>query len=248
MKQIFLLTAFFLPVLTCAGQKKLPGLGEITLNDLQLKSCSFEPDAPAMKLFETEETDFEFYSNGDSRLKSEHRARIKIFNEKGYEFATISIPFLTKKSLGKIKELNAYVYSLDPSGKISIQKLGKDDFFKEKVIGNVGLIKFSFPNVRPGSVVEYQYTRIDQNAYDFDSWRIQDEIPIAYSSLIITTPQTSIIRSKLYGQDSVRNLTLRKKNASLQYESWYKEDIPSFRSEPYMTSRVDNRMRMIFFH
>ncbi len=232
----------------CRAQKKLPAFGEVTLEDLQLKSCPFEADAPAMKLFEADETEFELYATGGSRLKTEHRTRIKIFNEKGFKHATIRIPYINKKSLYKIKELTAYVYNMDAEGKVVKEKLDKDDFFKEKVVGNLGTVSFTFPKLKAGSVVEYRYTRVENNVFQIDPWYIQDDIPTAYSSYIIITPPTSILKQKLFGQDKVELLPIGKKNSMLRYASWYKENIPSYKSEPYMTSKADNLMKMIFFH
>jgi len=248
MRKITPTLLFFLFAAVCPGQKNLPAAGVISTEELQLKNCSFEPDAPAMKLFEEEEIRFELYTNGDTKLKTEHRTRIKIFNEKGYKYASIKIPYFTKKSLGKIKEFTAYVYSVDPSGKISVQKLGKDDFFKEDIVKNVGTVNFSFPNLKPGCVVEYSYTRIEQNFVTINPWEIQDDIPTGYTSFMLITPITSIVRTRLYGRDSVRLLPTRKKNSQLQYNCYYKENISSFKKEPYMTSHADNRKRMIFFH
>ncbi|HEV7781313.1 MAG TPA: hypothetical protein VGO58_08600 [Chitinophagaceae bacterium] len=124
------------------GEKILPDPGVVTMEELKMKSCSFDEDATAMKLFETAEVNFELYSYGDMKLETEYRSRIKIFNEKGYKHATVNIPYLTKKSLGKIKELTAYVYTLDANDKIVVQKLSKDDFFKQT---GVNPIFFSQP-------------------------------------------------------------------------------------------------------
>ena len=123
MKKICLPFLSLLLFLSAAGQKSLPPAGQVTYEELKMKSCSFDPDAPAMKLFEEEEVSFELYTNGDMQLKTEHRTRIKIFNENGYEHANINIPYLTKKSLGKIKELTAYVYTLEQNDRIVVQKL-----------------------------------------------------------------------------------------------------------------------------
>lgn len=230
------------------GEKKLPPPGEVTMEELTMKNCAFDPDASAMKLFETEEVNYELYASGDMTLKTESRTRIKIFNEKGYKHATVTIPYVTKKSLGKVKELTAYVYTLDANGKIAVQKLSKDDFFKQTVIGKLGLIRFSFPNLKAGSVIEYSYTRVEQNFYDIGSWRIQDDIPTAYSSMLIVTPLTSLLHHKLYGKDSINLMPIRKRNSQLQYGSWHIENVPAFKDEPLMTSRIDNRIRMVFFH
>lgn len=258
MRKLFPVIALIVITLPCIGQKKkkaplpgekiLPAMGVVTKEELKMTSCSFEEDAPAMKLFETQEVNFELYSYGDTKLTTEYRTRIKIFNDKGYEYATVNIPYLTKKSLGKIKELTAFVYTLDANDNISVQKLSKDDFFKQTVVGKLGVIRFTFPNLKPGSVIEYKYTRLEQNFYDIDPWNIQDDIPSAYSSYVLITPQTSLLHYKLYGTDSLYNLPLRKKNPALQYKSWYMEEVPAFKPEPLMTSRKDNQIRMAFYH
>jgi hypothetical protein len=89
---------------------------------------------------------------------------------------------------------------------------------------------------------------VEQNFYDIDSWRIQDDIPTAYSSMVLVTPLTSLLHNKLYGTDSINVLPLRKRNSQLQYKSWYIENVPAFKPEPLMTSWIDNRIRMVFFH
>ena len=68
------------------------------MEELQMNSCSFEPGAAAMKLFDKQEIEFEFMTYG-ARMKTERRIRIKIFNEKGYPQASIKIPYLNKKIL-----------------------------------------------------------------------------------------------------------------------------------------------------
>src|SRR5262249_6419427 len=132
------------------SQKELPDFGKIDLADLQLKSCSFEPSANALKLFDSEEVEFD-PSDYSTKLRTERRVRIKIFNEKGYAYASITIPYFSKKRVTKIKDLEGVVYNLDETGKIVTQKLEKKDFFKEKAEDNIGMIKFTFPNLKPGS-------------------------------------------------------------------------------------------------
>jgi hypothetical protein len=37
------------------------------------------------------------------------------------------------------------------------------------------VINFTFPNVRPGSVVEFRYTKIEKNIIDIDPWIAQEQ-------------------------------------------------------------------------
>jgi len=228
---------------TAIAQKTVPDFGKISLDELKLSSCSFEAEATAMKLFDVQETEFS-YSNYDSKLKTERRVRLKIFNERGYKHATIKIPYYSKKGVSKIKDLKGVVYNLGESGNIVIQKLEKKDFFKSKSDNNVAEIDFTFPNVKPGSVVEFSYIKIEKNILNIDPWIVQDELPTAYSCITITTPEESKIMEKVYGEDSVQQQS--ETNSGRTKKLYFKENIKPFRYEPFMSSFKDNLLRIVF--
>ncbi|MBI5373275.1 MAG: DUF3857 domain-containing protein [Sphingobacteriales bacterium] len=240
---IILSCSVFLP----AAQQPLPAFGEIDPADLQLRSCSFEKPASAMKLLDIQEVSFE-YDYYATRLVTEKRVRIKVFNEKGYKYASIKIPYYSKKRVMKIKDLEGVVYNLDESGKVITQKLEKKDFFKEKAMDKLGIINFTFPNLKPGSVVEFRYRKIEKDIIQVDPWLIQDDIPVAYTTCIITTPNTSRIREKIVGADSLKPLTEMYTSGSARYvkRTYFRENIPSFRHEPFMSSVKDNLLKVMF--
>ena len=228
------------------SQQSIPSFGKISMAELQMQGCSFEPEASAMKIFDVQESQFELMTYG-ARIKTERRVRIKIFNDKGYEHASIRIPYLHKKWSALIRDLKGIVYNLEPSGKINTIKLDEKDFFKEKAIDNLGIVNFTFPHLRPGSVIEFSYTKIERNIIQMDPWLIQDEIPVAYSSHIITTPVESQVREKVYGMDSIAQVVdLLGSYNNRRRTTYFKENIPSFKSEPFMSSRNDNLIRVIY--
>ncbi|MBI3139652.1 MAG: DUF3857 domain-containing protein [Sphingobacteriales bacterium] len=244
----FLLAALLSPTVWMApAQKPLPAFGEIDLADLQLSSCPFEKPASAMKLLDLQETSFE-YDYYATRLVTEKRVRIKVFNEKGYKYASIRIPYYSKKRVMKIKDLEGIIYNLDASGKIVIQKLEKKDFFKEKAEDKIGIINFTFPNLKPGSVVEFRYRKIEKDIIQVDPWLIQDEIPVGYTGCIITTPSTSRIKEKIFGADSLQQQTEMYTSGSARYvkHTYFRENIPAFRHEPFMSSVKDNLLKVTF--
>ena len=227
------------------GQKEIPEFGKIDMADLQMKSCAFEPEANAMKLFDVETTEFDMYTYS-IRLKSERRIRIKIFNKKGYEHAEIRIPYYSKKGVAKIKELSGAVYSLDADGKIVVQKLEKKDFFKEKALENVGLVSFTFPNLKPGCVIEYRYTTIENNVFSIAPWHIQDEIPVQYTSKSVTTPVECRLIDRPFGIDSLARTWYLLKNDRYRRLIYFHENVPSFKVEPFMSSINDHRIKASF--
>lgn len=244
MQKYFFTLAIVFFACTSIAQRTVPDFGKITAEDLRLASCPFEPDAAAMKLFDIEETEFDF-SGYDSKLKTERRTRLKIFNEKGYKYASIKIPYFSKRGVSKIKDLKGVVYNLDAAGKIVTQKLEKKDFFRSKSENNVSEIDFTFPNLKPGSVVEFTYTSIQRNILQIDPWTLQDEIPTAYSSISITIPEDSRIKEKIYGEDTVQQIARQVEHGKTE-KIYFKENIRSFQYEPFMSSYKDNLIRIVF--
>jgi len=80
-RQILFLPAFLFTSLLFA-QKEVPEFGKIDPADLRMKSCSFEPGANAMKLFDVQEIEFE-PSDYTSKLRAERRVRIKFLMKMG---------------------------------------------------------------------------------------------------------------------------------------------------------------------
>jgi Domain of Unknown Function with PDB structure (DUF3857) len=230
------------------AQKDLPDFGEIAIADLRMKSCSFQPEAHAMILFDVQEIKFGL-SDYDAKLVTERRVRIKIFDEKGYKSASIHLPYFSKKRVTKIKDLSGAVYNLDSNGNIIVQKLEKKDFFKEKSEDNLDIINFTFSNVKPGSVIEFRYTKIEKDMLQIDPWIIQKEIPTAYAATMLTTPSFSKIIEKINGIDSIPRKTVQasKRGIDQTIRTYFIENIRAFEPEPFMSSYKDNLLKVIFF-
>ncbi|MES1214474.1 MAG: DUF3857 domain-containing protein [Bacteroidota bacterium] len=246
MKKLFFLLYACWVNSTIAAQKNLPAFGEIDIADLQMKSCSFEPDASAMRLFDFLESEYEPLVFGD-KIRTERRVRIKIFNEKGYPYATIKIPYYNNKRKTSISELKGIIYSLDGSGNIISQKIEEADFFKEKAMEKVGMLRFTFPNLKPGSVIEYTYTLTEKNRLQFDTWFIQSEIPALYVTANIIIPTFSRIRETIFGNDTVSQKIEKLSKGLPRYKYiFYKEKVRSFQPEPFLSSPRDYLLRVGF--
>lgn len=117
--------------------------------------------------------------------------RVKIYSKEGFEYATISIPFYEGKSnmdREKITGLKAFVYNLE-NGKIEDEKLKKQDFLEEKTSEYWSQIKFTFPNLKSGTIIEYTYRLTSPHYSELPRWNFQDEIPVNYSSYNLIIPR-----------------------------------------------------------
>lgn len=140
-----------------SAQGKIPEFGKIDIAELNLKECAFEKTAGALILAKTARIEFEI--NGFTNvpiLTIEYAVRIKIFNKRGYPAASIKIPYVSNSRSTKIKDVEGYIYSLDPNGKIVKEKVEKKEIFNERSKDKKSLnyLAFTFPDLKDGSVIE----------------------------------------------------------------------------------------------
>lgn len=146
-----------------AGQNWFP----ISPEELKMTTEPKAPGAPAIYLYRQVDLD-------DVELKETIYTRIKIFNEEGRKFANIEIPYV--KGSGDIKNLQAR--TIHPDGAI-INFDGK--MFDSTIVKAKGFKyqakTFTMPDVQPGSIVEYHYTRTNAGGWSYDSqWLLSDEL------------------------------------------------------------------------
>ncbi|GAB5399114.1 MAG: hypothetical protein Aureis2KO_06990 [Aureisphaera sp.] len=159
MKNILLLLISLIAISSALlGQDYKPGKG--IEKDLLMEQDVKFPEAEALVL----------YREVNTVLGSEVEVyeRIKIFNEEGYKYATISIPYRD------VKRVKGATYNL-VNGAVEKTELDRDLIFTDEVVKDVKIKKFSFPNVNPGSVLELSY-RTDKGT--FNDIYLQYDIPI----------------------------------------------------------------------
>lgn len=125
---------------------------EVTKQDLELNSYDKDSTANAMIIHEKGKS---FVDRETFLLNSEIKKKLKIFNRNGFDKATQTI-FLYGKGTTKetVSDIKATVYNLE-NGQVTQTKLDKNAIFKEKYNENNTLVKFTFPNIKEGSVIVY---------------------------------------------------------------------------------------------
>ena len=159
----------------------IPAFGNVDKADLEMKECDFDKNAEAVILFEKGQTDF-IIGKG---IDFERHVRIKILNDKGKNRADIHLPFYNWKKEEDIRDISAQVYNLDPSGNIVVTKLDKKQIFEKQINKRYAEKVFTFPDVKPGSVIEYKYKHTNA---DVVNWYFQRSIPVKYSQFTFDYP------------------------------------------------------------
>ena len=206
--------------------------GKIDKADLELTSCDFEKDANAETLFDKGSVSF----NANLDIFFERHVRIKIFNDKGKSEADIRIPYYSGGHYEYITNLQAETVNLN-NGNIEVTKVDKKQIYNKTIDKNQSEMVFTFPNVKPGSIVEFKYTVNSESPGDFPDWYFQSNIPTRYSELNTSIP------SSLYFKNLVMVSMPFVKNTE---EVKSMANIPSLNNEPYMTSRKDNYQRILY--
>lgn len=162
---------------------------KVSKEELQQKYHPLDSSASAAVLWEEGILDIK-YDNGYV-YNLEVTQRIKIYNEDGFDYATIALPYYygdnvsNRESMSRIK---AYVYNIE-GNKVVDEKLKNSDIIEEKSSDYYKQIKFTFPNLKAGTVIEYTYTHQSPHTSELPRWYFQTDIPVNYSEYKVTIPE-----------------------------------------------------------
>ena len=232
-------------------------LGEITVTDLQTDPYPADPTAEAVVLYDY--ADIHVQLKGDELcVVSKYHVRTRIRRKAAYDRATVTRS-LHRGYGGRnqfINDLEGYTYNI-VNGAVVTSKLDKSGVFFEKMSDEVTLQKFTLPNVREGSVVEYTYTLYTpfSVAYNPDTWMFQQHVPVLWSELNVRIPNYchyKIITSgylplAINENSPVTNAPLPggSVEGAVQYRFAVK-DAPAFRPEAYITTESDYLSKIEF--
>lgn len=243
MKPLFSLSLIVILSYTAAAQDKLPSFGKIDKADVEMKQCSFEPDAEAMVLFDFGDSYYNIGMNSVG-IEARYRKRIKIFKESAKDRADIKIPYYSKNGYEDIQSIEAIAYNLDEGGNIVTTKLEKKMVFDKKINDRWSEISFAIPAVKAGTVIEYKYVSWKKsNISDLEDWIFQSDIPVKYSAYNIHIPQYFDFNYKFVRRQEVEI----KKEDGYDAGYWFiMHNVPSLKDEPYMSNRKDYMQRVDF--
>lgn len=222
----FILTLVFLITVFTSIKASPPNtkFGKISDDEWQMTECPFDTSASAVILMEEARI---FY--GADHINYFVHKRIKIFDENGYDYAFIQIPYVGDESQEWIERLKAYTYVKDENGKVTRQKV--TDVQEEKLSGSFYWKKFTFPGLQPGAIIEFQYTKVGPVYFNIDTWYFQHEIPTMYSRFKYDLPNLFNFKFIPVG------VALARKYPSLKFNSkkvWDLENIEGFKDVPYL--------------
>jgi len=114
--------------------------------------------------------------------------RIKILNNEGLRYATVEIPYQTKDRHDEFTKIKARTLVME-NGKILSYKVPAGQMERIVINDRWSKLKFTFPKVAPGAIIEYEYTLASLDFENLDTWYFQHEIPTVWSELRFEVPE-----------------------------------------------------------
>ncbi|MBC8756185.1 DUF3857 domain-containing protein [Kordia sp. YSTF-M3] len=251
----FQLLLFCLFSASCFGQNPFEErFNKVSEEELNMQVYRKDSTAPAVVLYENAKKTFEYIEeNEDTYTKLHYYAKIKILSIAGLEEGNIIIPFIKSKfSEEEIVNIKAITHNLDGSS-----TLQEDQIIRINVKDDYNELKLLLPNVKVGSVIEYQYTLISPFTFSFRPWFFQSNIPKVYSEFNAKIPANyRFLRSfkgnlKLtvngaYVIENCFEVPDSDKAVDCEIVRYAVKDVPAFRKEQFSLSYENYISRIEF--
>ncbi|MBP1663336.1 MAG: Transglutaminase [Bacteroidetes bacterium] len=248
---------FFLPLVIFSQNFSLK-FGSVTEDELNMKAYEKDTSAAAVVLYDIGNT-YYIYSS-DFQVVTENSRKIKILKQEGTKYADVELIYSASDNNSEyINKLEAYTYNLE-NGKIVKSKVEKNYIFDEKSNKTYHRIKFTFPNVKAGSILEFKYKRTSGRYFDIPDKIMQEDIPIRYISYEILIPEYFIynIESRGYENIKAKNEIQRQTftiisnvkgytvSCSSNKSTYSMTDVPALKDEAYVWNLDDYRSAVRF--
>ena len=217
------------------AQKALPKFGEVSMEEMKMDSYTLDSSATAVILFDKGET----VLSEDLNVSFKRHVRIKIFTKGGFEWADHAMRIQhVSQSVSKLK---GSTYNLE-GGNIVESKMIETSIFKSKYNKYRDQIKFTLPNVKEGSIIEYSYV-LRSTASLLPDWQFQYTIPVVWSEYDTSIPTTFSFRKDMQG---FLPITKHEQKGDT-FEHFVMADVPAFKEEPFITTPDDYVAKIHFY-
>jgi len=172
------------------AQDKTPvKFGKISADDFKNTVYSIDSNAAAVVIADVGFSYYEGNERGWFTFYHEHQKRVHILKKSGYDAADVQIPLYVDGSTKEdLQGLKAYTYNYE-NGKMEEFKLDNKNVFTDVVDKNHILKKFTFPNVKEGSIIEFSYKIRSDYWHSPTNWFFQGKYPVLWSELEFHIPE-----------------------------------------------------------
>ena len=201
--------------------------GKPTNEEMTMTVYENDPDADAVVLYSNTSTRFQQDGENIAILYAV-KERIKILKPEGVKQGDVTVVYYDpEKSISKerVSNIKAFAYNIE-NGKVVRTKMTNDLKTTERINEKFSQVKFSIPNVKVGTVIEYEYRRYSDYYSTIDDWIAQrEDMPVAFTEYSVEIPSCFGFNIELSGmvtlQQSVdqSNFTYSTPKGSITFRS-----------------------------
>lgn len=254
MKKLLSLLIIFIALSTTAQDLEVK-FGKVTKEELEMKQCSFYPEAESMILAESGDLHFIFNENKGWQYSITIIKRIKIFNFQDKDLANIKLSVyepVSGSNREEVSGIKATTYNL-VNGEIEKNKLSNSEKHSTRISDYRTEVSFALPNVKEGSVIEFQYNITSDFISTLYTWKFQNSIPTARSEFRYTLPEFLNYSGSQVGNfyslernETNRNETFSGVNSLSKQVILVGKDLLPVLDEPYQNNKPNLPCRIEF--
>ena len=251
----------------CQKESPFTKFGKISPSNFETKVYAIDSGANAVVLSDIGSAALEGNSKGWFSLVTRRHKVVHILNKNGYDEANVEVHLYTNGSEEeKLDKVKAVTYNL-VNGKVVETSLEKSAIFKEKINKNRLVKKFTMPNVKEGSIIEFDYQVTSDYISNLDPWLFQSSTaPTLWSEFLFTVPEFFSYNFLSRGfhsidinerKDRTSNFTVRQTQNTSSTETynfsagvtdfrWVMKDVPELKEESFTSSIRNHMSRMEF--
>lgn len=240
--------------------------GKIQPADLEKKVYDIDSNANAVVIADIGKSQFLGNNKGWFSLEFTHYKRIHVLKKGGYSIADVEIPlYVNNSGEERLLSIKASTYNLE-NGNVVETKLDKSSVFTDKYDKNHILKKFTFPNVKEGSIIEFEYAVTSDFLFNLQPWTFQGTAPRLWSEYRLSLPNFFgyIFLTKGYLPYFIKESKERQQGYNISENGgtgpsehysftagvidyrWVMKDVPELKEESF-TSTLENHKSKIEF-
>ena len=197
MKSINLVVLILLVGFAAHAQKY--ELGSVTKEELEEKTHPLEPSAGAAILHSKGLSRMVYSERDGFSLVTEVEMKIKIYNKDGYDWANKAITFYSHENdRESVDVTKAVTYNLT-GGAVKKTKLKSEGEFVETLNKMWKQKKIMMPDVKEGSIIEFEYVIRSPFISVLPEWRFQESIPVNHSEYTTKIPEYYVFNPNFRG-------------------------------------------------
>jgi len=236
------------PVFALAQENFGFPFGKTTYTEIDVNVYEKDTSAAAYFIKEVAEAHIDYKTN--NTLIFTYHAKIKILKQSAASLGDVRIKMgksLTGSSREQVRNIRASAFNITSTGLKETKLDPKSVFMEKNDRGLYDYAKFAIPDVKAGTIIEYQYELVSPFIFNFRKWDFQSDIPKMYSEYWTVIPANYVYNIILRGylpltsrKDDILKACINDGGGSIAdcvSTRYIMKNVPAFREEEYMTAR-----------